>query len=290
MPLEKDVNLDELGSITYGFTGADVHALAKEAAMSSLRRVLPDISWKKQAEIPQDMIEKLKVTKKDFQNALKMVEPSAMREVLIEVPNVRWSDIGGLEEVKGSLKEVVQWPLESPEAFTRLGIKPPTGVLLYGPPGTGKTLLAKAVATESGANFISVRGPEVLSMWVGESERMIRDLFKRAKQVAPSVIFFDEIDSIASKRGLDAGSRAYENIVSQILVEMSGLEDLHNVVVIAATNRPDMIDQALLRPGRFEKQILVPAPDEKARLEILKIHTKDKPIDGLELEKIAKET
>ena len=278
MPLEKDVNLDELASITYGFTGADVHALAKEAAMSSLRRVLPDISWKKQAEIPQDVIEKLKVTKKDFQNALKMVEPSAMREVLIEVPNVRWSDIGGLEEVKGSLKEVVQWPLQSPEAFTRMGIKPPTGVLLYGPPGTGKTMLAKAVATESGANFIAIKGPEILSMWVGESEKRIREIFRKAKQVAPCIIFFDEIDSLAPRRGRDAGSHVMENIVSQILVEISGLEELHNIVVIAATNRPDIMDPALLRPGRFERLILVPPPDEKARLEILKLYTEKMPL------------
>ncbi len=291
MPLTKSVDLNWLSSVTYGFVGADLEALCKEAAMSALRRVLPEISWKKQDEIPESVLEKLKVSKQDFENALKMVEPSAMREVMIEIPNTKWDQVGGLEEVKSTLKEIIQWPLENPEAFKRLGIKPPTGVLFYGPPGTGKTMLAKAVATESGANFISVRGPEILSMWVGESERLIRDLFKRAKQVAPSVIFFDEIDSIASKRGGDAGSRAYENIVSQILVEMSGLEDLHNVVVIAATNRPDMIDQALLRPGRFEKQILVGAPDEKARLEILKIHTKSMPLEkDVDLDKIAKET
>ncbi len=278
MPIEKDVNLDELGSITYGFTGADIQALAKESAMSALRRVLPEISWKKQAEIPQDVLEKLKVTKKDFQNALKIVEPSAMREVLIEVPNVKWEEIGGLEDVKESLKEVVQWPLKNPEAFQRMGIKPPTGVLLYGPPGTGKTLLAKAVATESQANFIAVKGPEILSMWVGESERKLREIFRKAKQVAPCVIFFDEIDSLAPRRGGSAGSHVMENIVSQILVEMSGLEELHNIVVIAATNRPDIIDPALLRPGRFERLIFVGPPDEKSREAILKIYTENMPI------------
>ncbi len=278
MPLERDVNLDELASITYGFTGADVQALAKESAMSSLRRVLPDISWKKQAEIPQDVIERLKVTKKDFQNALKVVEPSAMREVLIEVPNVRWSDIGGLEEIKESLKEVVQWPLKNPEAFERIGIKPPTGVLLYGPPGTGKTMLAKAVATESEANFIAIKGPEILSMWVGESEKRIREIFRKAKQVAPCIIFFDEIDSLAPRRGTGMGSHVMENIVSQILVEMSGLEELHNISIIAATNRPDILDPALLRPGRFERLIFVPPPDEKSRLEVLKMYTKNMPL------------
>lgn len=278
MPIEKDVNLDELGTITYGFTGADIQALAKEGAMSALRRVLPDISWKKQAEIPQDVLEKLKVTKKDFQNALKVVEPSAMREVLIEVPNVKWEDIGGLEDVKESLKEVVQWPLKNPEAFERMGIKPPAGVLLYGPPGTGKTLLAKAVATESQANFIAVKGPEILSMWVGESERKLREIFRKAKQVAPCVIFFDEIDSLAPRRGSSAGTHVMENIVSQILVEMSGLEELHNIVVIAATNRPDIMDPALLRPGRFERLIFVGPPDEKSRLKILEIYTKTMPI------------
>ena len=290
MPLEKDVVLDELGSITYGFTGADIHALAKEAAMSSLRRVLPDISWKKQAEIPQDVLEKLKVTKKDFQNALKIVEPSAMREVMIEVPNVKWTDIGGLEEVKESLKEVVQWPLKFPEAFERMGIKPPMGVLLYGPPGTGKTMLAKAVATESEANFIAIKGPEILSMWVGESEKKIREIFRKAKQVAPCVIFFDEIDSLAPKRGSSSvGSHVMENIVSQILVEISGLEELHNIVVIAATNRPDMMDPALLRPGRFERLVLVPPPDEKSRLEILKLYTKNMPIaKDIDLKEISK--
>ncbi len=290
MPLDKDVDLNWLAEVTYGFVGADLEALAKEAAMSALRRNLPQISWKKDEEIPPEVFEKLKVTKKDFQNALKIVEPSAMREVMVEIPNVRWEDIGGLEEVKQSLKEIIEWPLKNPEAFKRMGIKPPKGVLLYGPPGTGKTLLAKAVANESGANFISIRGPEILSKWVGESERRIREVFKRAKQVAPSIIFFDEIDAIVPRRGLEVGTRVMENVVSQILTQMSGLEELHNVVVIGATNRPDILDPALLRPGRFDRQVFVPAPDEKARLEIFKIHTRNMPLKGVDLKKLAKKT
>jgi transitional endoplasmic reticulum ATPase len=290
MPLTDDVNLDWLSSVTYGFVGADLESLCKEAAMLSLRRNLPGLSWRKEEELPAKTIEKIKVIKKDFENALKMVEPSAMREVLVEVPKVKWTDIGGLEDAKQNLKEVVEWPLEHPEAFDRIGIKPPKGVLLYGPPGSGKTLLAKAVANESGANFISIKGPEVFSKWVGESEKHIRDIFKRAKQVAPTIIFFDEVDALAPKRGLDLGTRVTENVVSMILTEMSGLEDLHNVVVIAATNRPDMLDPALLRPGRFDRQILVPAPDEKSRLEIFKIHTKSMPLKGINLTRLAKET
>ncbi len=291
MPLSKDVDIDWLASITYGFVGADLEALAKEAAMLSLRRNLPSLSWKKTEELPEKSLAKLRVEKKDFENALKMVEPSAMREVLVEVPKIKWTDVGGLEEVKETLKEVVQWPLQHPDAFDRVGIRPPKGVLLYGPPGSGKTLLAKAVANESDANFISIKGPEVLSKWVGESEKRIRDIFKRAKQVAPTVIFFDEIDAIAPRRGLEVGTRVMENVVSMILTEMSGLEELHNVVVIAATNRPDILDPAFLRPGRFDRQILVPAPDEKARLEILKIHTTKMPVTrDVNLKKLAKQT
>ncbi len=291
MPLADDVDLDWLASVTYGFVGADLAALCKEAAMFSLRRNLPQISWKKQEELPQSVLEKIKVTKKDFENALKIVEPSAMREVMVEVPKVTWRDVGGLKEVKETLKEIIEWPLKHPEAFKRMGIKPPKGVLLYGPPGSGKTLLAKAVANESGANFISVKGPEILTKWVGESERKVREIFKRAKQVAPTIIFFDEIDAIAPRRGLEIGTRVTENVVSMILTEMSGLEELHNVVVIAATNRPDIIDPALLRPGRFDVQILVPAPDEDARLEILKIHTRNMPLaKDVNLRDIAKKT
>jgi transitional endoplasmic reticulum ATPase len=291
MPLTNDVKLDWLASVTYGFVGADLSALCKEAAMLSLRRNLPQLSWKKQEELPVKAIEKITVTKKDFENSLKMVEPSAMREVMVEIPKVKWEDVGGLDEVKSTLKEIVEWPLNNPEAFKRIGIKPPRGVLFYGPPGSGKTMLAKAVANESGANFISVKGPEILTKWVGESEKKIREIFKRAKQVAPTIVFFDELDSIAARRGLEVGSRVSENIVSMILTEMSGLEELHNVVVLAATNRPDILDPAMLRPGRFDTQILVPAPDEGARLEILKIHTKDMPLTkDVNLKEISRKT
>ncbi len=283
------VNRNKIAEITYGYVGADIAALCKEAAMHALRRVLPDLGTiKEDKPIPQDVLKKLIVTKEDFEYALKMVEPSAMREVLIEVPNVRWSDIGGLENVKQSLKEAIEWPLEYADAFKRLGIRPPTGILLYGPPGCGKTLLAKAVANESGANFISVKGPELLSMYVGESERHVRDVFRRAKQVAPAIIFFDEIDALVPRRGYSSDSHVTERVVSQLLAEISGLEDLHGVVVVAATNRPDIVDPALLRPGRFDRQIIVPTPDEKARLEVLKVHTKEMPLStDVDIEKLA---
>ncbi|MBN1896905.1 MAG: CDC48 family AAA ATPase [Candidatus Aenigmarchaeota archaeon] len=291
MPLAKDVSITELANKTYGYVGADLEGLAKEAAMSALRRNLPNMSWKESDQLPQEVLENLRVTKNDFDNALKMVEPSAMREVMIEIPNVKWDDVGGLENVKERLKEMVEWPLQNPKAFDRLGIRPPAGILLYGPPGCGKTMIAKAVATEAGANFISVKGPEVLTMWVGESEKKIREIFRRAKQVAPSIIFFDEIDSLTPRRGMNLGTRVTENIVSQILTEMSGLEDMHNVTVMAATNRPDMLDPAIMRPGRFDRQVLVQAPEEKARLEILKVHTKNMPLaKDVDLKKIAKET
>ena len=291
MPLAKDVNLEHLADISYGYVGADVWALAKEAAMSALRRVLPEIKWKTEEELPKEVIEKLIVTKEDFENAFRIVEPSAMREVLVEIPNVKWENIGGLEEVKQSLKEMIEWPLKHPESFEKIGIKPPRGVLLYGPPGTGKTLLAQAVANESGANFISVKGPELTSKWFGESEKMIRDLFRRAKQVAPCIIFFDEIDALTPKRGVFSGSHATETVVSQMLSELSGLEEMRGVIVIAATNRPDMIDPALLRPGRFDRQILIPAPDEDARLEIFKVHTKSMPLaKDVSLKDLAKKT
>jgi transitional endoplasmic reticulum ATPase len=291
MPLDKDVNLDNLADITYGYVGADLSGLAKEAGMHALRRVIPDITSLKEDEaIPKDVLEKLKVTSEDFEYAMRMVQPSAMREVMVEVPKVKWADVGGLEEVKQALKEAVELPLNTPESFNRLGIKPPKGILLYGPPGVGKTYIVKALANESGANFISVKGPEILTMWVGESERKLRDVFKRAKQVAPAIILFDEIDSLAPKRGVDNSSRVHEQIVSQLLTEMSGIEDMEGVVVIGTTNRPDIVDSALLRPGRFDRLIYVPAPDEKTRLEILKVHTKSMPIKSVNLEKIAKET
>jgi len=291
MPLEKDVDVDKLADITYGYVGADLAGVAKEAAMSSLRRVLPEISaLKPDEQIPKEIIEKLKVTKSDFDYAMRMVAPSAMREVMIEIPKVKWADVGGLEQVKESLKEAVEWPLKNPDSFKRIGIRPPRGILLYGPPGCGKTFIVKALANESGANFISIKGPEVLSKWVGESEKMIRDTFKRAKQVAPSIIFFDEIDSLTPKRGLDSGSRVTEQVVSQMLTEMSGIEDMEGVVVIAATNRPDIVDPALMRPGRFDRLIYVPAPEEETRLEILKVHTKGVPLKGVDLSKVAEKT
>lgn len=290
MPLDK-VDIDELADVTYGYVGADISALVKEAAMHALRRVMPDITELKEGEpIPKEVLEKLKVTREDFDYALRMVQPSAMREVLIEIPKVKWKDVGGLEEVKQSLKEVVEWPLKNPDAFKRLGITPPRGILLYGPPGCGKTYIIKALANEAGANFISVKGPEVLTMWVGESERKLRDVFRRAKQVAPSIIFFDEIDALAPRRGLISGSHVTEQVVSQMLTEMSGIESMEGVVVIAATNRPDIVDPALLRPGRFDRMIYVPAPDEKTRKEILAVHTKNMPIKGIKIDDLAKKT
>ena len=291
MPLAKEVDLDALANVTHGFVGADLEAICKEAAMSTLRRILPEIKLEEKV-IPSEVLEKLQVTKEDFDNALKMVEPSAMREVLVEVPNVRWSDIGGLEEVKQELQEAVEWPIKQPELFKRMGIEPPRGILLYGLPGTGKTLLARAVATESEANFIAVKGPEMLSKWVGESERAVRETFRKARMAAPAIIFFDEIDAVVPMRGSGIGdSHVTERVISQLLTELDGLEKLENVVVIAATNRPDLIDSALLRPGRFDRLVLVPAPDKKARLEIFKIHTKGMPLaKDVDLEALAAET
>jgi len=289
MPLDKDVDLNWLADITYGYVGADIWALAKEAAMSALRRALPEIKWKEE-ELSEDEIKKLIVKKSDFENALHMVEPSAMREVLVEVPKVKWGDIGGLEEVKESLKEMVEWPLKNPESFKRLGITPPKGILLYGPPGCGKTLLAKAAANESGANFISIKGSEIFGQLWGQAEQKIRDLFKRARQVAPTIILFDEIDAIAPRRGNYSGPGYMESLVSQLLAEMSGIEETKGVVVIAATNRPDIIDPALLRPGRIDRFVLVPAPNEEARLEIFKVHTKSMPIKDVNLNELARKT
>jgi transitional endoplasmic reticulum ATPase len=290
MPLQT-VNLDELADRTYGFVGADLSALAKEAAMSSLRRVLPDITnLKEDDNIPADILEKLKVTVKDFEYGLRMVQPSAMREVLVEIPRVKWDEVGGLENVKSALKEAVEWPLSNPDAFKRIGITPPKGVLMYGPPGCGKTHIVKALANETGSNFISIKGPEMFSKWVGESEKRLRDIFRKARQVAPAIVFFDEIDSMAPRRGSGQGSRTSEQLVSQLLTEMSGVESLEGVVVVAATNRPDMIDPALMRPGRFDKLIYVPAPDYKTRKEILVIHTVGMPMKKVDLEDIVKKT
>jgi len=291
MPLAKDVDLAKLAEITHGYTGADLAALCREAAMYALRRYLPKIDLSTD-KIPPEILEEMEVTMQDFLNAYKEIIPSGLREVYIEIPEVRWTDIGDLEEVKQELRETVEWPLKYPKAFKRLNIKPPRGILLFGPPGCGKTLLAKAVATESEANFISIRGPEVLSKWVGESERAIRELFRKARQAAPCIIFIDELDSIAPMRGLGIGdSHVTERVVSQLLTELDGIQRLENVVVIAATNRPDIIDPALLRPGRFDKLVYVPPPDKKARLEILKIHTKDMPLSGdVDLEELAAKT
>jgi len=279
MPLTKDVDLDKLASITHGFVGADVSALAKEAAMVVLRRLLPKLELKEEEEIPEEVLKELKVRKRDFDDALKVVRPSAMREVLVETPNIKWEDVGGLEKLKQELKEAVEWPLKYPDAFGRMGIKPPRGVLLYGPPGTGKTLLAKAVAKESEANFIQVKGPSLLSMWVGKSEEGVRKIFNRARQVSPCIIFFDEIDSLAGKRGMEHGQKVTERVLNQLLAEMDGIEDLSNVIVIGATNRPDMLDSALLRPGRFDRILLASSPTKEGREQILKIHTKDMPLD-----------
>jgi transitional endoplasmic reticulum ATPase len=290
MPLAEDVNLEELAEMTKGYTGADLAALAREAAMHALRRYLPEIDIE-QERIPAEVLEKMVVTKADFLAAFKEITPSGLREIEVEVPEVHWDDIGGLENVKQELREVVEWPLRYPNAFKRLGIEPPKGILLFGPPGTGKTLLAKAVATESGANFIAIRGPELLSKWVGESEKAVREVFRRARQYAPAVVFFDEIEAIASLRGSDVETDVTERVVSQLLTEIDGITGLENVVVIAATNRPDLVDPALLRPGRLEKLIYVPPPDEKGRLDILKIHTRHVPLaEDIDLREIAKMT
>ena len=290
----KIVNLNELGNITYGFVGADLAALAREAAMVVLRRVLPDMKFAKKTEteaLPEKILEKLYVTQQDFKEALKVVRPSAMREVLVEVPNVKWTSIGGLEDVKQELKEAVEWPLKNPQVFSRMGVSPPKGILLYGAPGTGKSLLAKAVATESEANFILVKGPELLSKWVGESEKAMRAIFKKARQTCPTIICFDEIDSIAPRRGAYAGgSHVTESVVNQLLTEMDGLEELNDVVIIATSNRPDMIDTALLRPGRFDRIIHTPVPDEKTRVEIFNFHTKNMPLKDAKIETLAKKT
>ena len=274
----KIVSLKELAEVTHGFVGADLASLAKEAAMIVLRKVLPDLKLKEEEPLPKELLERLVMTQQDFKEALKVVRPSALREVLVEIPNIKWFDIGGLNNVKQELIEAVEWPLKHPEAFKRLGVRPPRGILLYGAPGSGKTLLAKAVANESEANFILVKGPELLSKWVGESEKAVREIFKKARQVSPCIIFFDEIDALAPRRGLSSDSHVSERVVNQLLTEIDGLEDLHDVVVIAATNRPEVCDTALLRPGRFDRMILTPVPDETTRLEIFKVHTKGMPI------------
>jgi transitional endoplasmic reticulum ATPase len=289
MPLADDVNLEKLANVTHGFVGADIASLCKEAAMHALRVILPEIDIEK--EIPQEVMDKLQIKMNDFEDALKNIEPSAMREVFVEVPNVHWSDIGGLEKVKQELRETVEWPLKYKDVFDITHTVAPKGILVFGPPGTGKTLLAKAVANESEANFISIKGPEVLSKWVGESEKAIRETFRRARQSAPTIIFFDEIDAIAPTRGMSSDSHVTERVVSQLLTELDGLEELRSVVVLAATNRPDMVDTALLRPGRLDRLLYIPPPDEKSRVEIFRIHTEGKPLgDDVDFHALAKRT
>ena len=292
MPLAKDVNLDKLADISHGFVGADLQALAKEAAIRALRRVLPEIDLSSES-IPAETLRKIIVTMQDFTDVIKEMEPSAMREVFVEVPDVRWEDIGGLSSIKQELQEAVEWPLKYQAVFTYADAMPPKGILLYGPPGTGKTLMAKAAANESEANFISIKGPELLSKWVGESEKGVREVFRKARQAAPCIIFFDEIDAIAPRRGggFSGDSHVTERLISQLLTELDGLEILTNVVVIGATNRPDIIDAALLRPGRFDRLLYVPSPDRDSRIQIIKIHTKKKPLaDDVDIEKLADHT
>ena len=286
MPLTEDVSLDALAGMTQGFVGADLAALCREAAMKCVRSHMKDLDLDK--PIPNEILENMKVSMNDFREALADVEPSGMREVLVEIPKVTWEDVGGLDDVRKQIEEAFV-PEEGNKSYERLGITPAKGVLLYGPPGTGKTLIAKAIANEAGANFITVNGPEMASKWFGESERAIRQIFKRAKQMAPCIIFFDELDSIAPIRG-SGDSSAWEKVVAQMLTSMDGVESLNNVMVMGATNRPDMIDPALLRPGRFDKLVLVGKPNEKARLHILKVHTRNMPLMGVDLEYIASKT
>ncbi|HEY9206708.1 MAG TPA: CDC48 family AAA ATPase [Candidatus Methanoperedens sp.] len=286
MPLSEDIKLDYIADRTHGFVGADISALVRESAMKALRRYLPQI--KLDEAVPREVLKSMQVTAGDFEVALKEVEPSAMREVLVEIPEVVWNDVGGLDEAKEEIIEAVEWPLKNPEKFEKMGIQPPKGILLYGPPGTGKTLLAKAAANESSANFISIRGPQLLSKWVGESEKAIREVFKKARQVAPSILFLDELDAIAPVRGMDFGSRASERVVNQLLTELDGIEVLKNVVVIAATNRPEIVDPALIRSGRFDRLVFVGPPNRSGRVEIFRIHLKKIPLsEDVNVEELA---
>lgn len=288
MPLSSDVDLDMLANSTHGYVGADLASLAREAAMKCLRRHVPEFELDK--PVPPVVLERMRVTQQDFKEALLEVEPSAMREVSVEIPDVTWDDVGGLEDVKRMLKEMIELPLQDPQCFTRLGIKPGRGVLLYGPPGTGKTLLARAVANECKVNFINVKGPEIMSKWVGESEKAIRQIFKKAKQVAPAIVFLDELDAVAPRRGMSNESNVTERVVNQLLTSMDGFESLGRVTVVAATNRPDIVDPALLRPGRFDRLALVPVPDAEARRSILRINTKAMPLVGVDLESVVART
>ena len=291
MPISRDKDghwkkIDHFAEITHGFVGADLAALAREAAMSALRRYLPEIDLDE--PIPPKLLQEMKVTNDDFKEALKDVEPSALREIMVEIPKVKWDEVGGLEDVKQQLKETVEWPLTNPEGFERLGIKPPRGLLLYGPPGNGKTLIAKAIATESAANFIAIKGPEVMSKWVGESEKKLREVFRKAKQVSPCIVFLDELDALAPTRGTGGDNNVSDRLVDQLLTSMDGLENMEGVITIGATNRPEIIDQALLRPGRFDRMILVGEPDEDARKKILEIHTKSVPLKNVKIGVLAK--
>ncbi|MEM0060839.1 MAG: CDC48 family AAA ATPase [Fervidicoccaceae archaeon] len=278
VPLADDVDLEKIASMTHGFTGADIAALVKEAAMNAIRRFIEEKKIDVNRPIRPEILKELKVSWNDFLSAMKDVGPSLIREVYVEVPNVRWSDIGGLEEAKQQLREAVEWPLKYPNIYDSMGIRPPKGILLFGPPGTGKTMLAKAAATESEANFIAVRGPEILSKWVGESEKAIREIFRRARQYSPVIVFFDELDALTPIRGVSSDAYVTERVVSQLLTELDGIESLDNVIVLAATNRPDIVDPALIRPGRIEKLIYIPPPNKDERIEIFRIHTKNMPL------------
>jgi transitional endoplasmic reticulum ATPase len=281
MPLTDNVDLDEIANKTHGYVGADLEAVAKEGAMSVLRRVLPEIDLDE--EIPSDVMEKLVVDREDMMDGIRKVQPSAMREVMVEVPKVSWGDVGGLAGTQEKLEEMVEWPQKYPERFERMGIEVPEGILLYGLPGTGKTLLAKAVANESNSNFISIKGPEIFNKFVGESEEAVREVFQKARQVAPCIVFIDEIDSIATRRGSRSDSGVGDRVVNQLLTELDGIESLEGVTVIAATNRPDLIDPAILRPGRIDRSIEVEVPNEEARKKILEVHTNNMPLNEKEL-------
>ena len=290
MPLEESVDLEQVARVTHGFVGADLQALSKEAAMGALRRLIPEMDLERD-RIPPDVLGRIRIGPDDFRDALREVRPSALREVLVQVPDVGWDDVGGLDRLKEEVREAVEWPLKYQEAFEHVGASAPRGILLHGPPGTGKTLVARALARETDSNFISVKGPELLSKWVGESERGVREIFRKARQAAPCVIFFDEIDSLAPAQGTDSGTHVTENVVSQMLSEMDGLEDLHDVVVMGATNRLDMMDEALLRPGRFDRIIEVPKPDAAGRVQILRIHARGRPLDGaVDYDRLADQT
>jgi transitional endoplasmic reticulum ATPase len=278
MPLDEKVDLKQISKITHGFVGADLEVLAKEAAMRSLRRILPEIDLDEE-KISSEILQKIQITGDDFRDALKEVRPSALREVQVQVPNVSWDDVGGLDQLKEELREAVEWPIKYKDAYDYVDVESPKGILLHGPPGTGKTMIAKALAKMTESNFISIKGPELLSKWVGESEKGVREIFRKARQAAPCIIFLDEVDALVPRRGSGGSdSHVTENVVSQILTEIDGLEELHNVLIIGATNRLDIVDEALLRPGRFDRIIEVPNPDEKGRQHIFEIHTKKKPL------------